>query len=47
MLDPGDTWQERPDDIHVVGRNASDSEPVRFLAFFVKQEGVPPVLPVE
>ena len=47
VLNPGDTWQERPDDIHVVGRNASDSEPVRFLAFFVKQEGVPPVLPVE
>jgi len=47
VLNPGDTWQERPGDIHVVGRNASDSEPVRFLAFFVKQEGVPPVLPVE
>ena len=47
VLNPGDTWQERPGDIHVVGRNASESEPVRFLAFFVKREGVPPVLPVE
>ncbi len=47
VLNPGDTFQERPDDIHLVGRNASDSEPVRFLAFFVKKQSVPPVLPVE
>ena len=47
VLQAGDTWQERPSDIHVVGRNASDDEPVRFLAFFVKKKGVPPVLPVE
>lgn len=46
-LGPGDTFTEKRSDIHVVGRNASDTEPASFLAFFVKDRGKPPVLPAE
>jgi len=30
-----------PDDIHVVGRNASKTEPAKFLVGFVKNKGAP------
>jgi len=46
-LKPGETFYEDPDDIHVVGKNASDTEPAKFLVFFVKDEGAPPLTPVE
>jgi quercetin dioxygenase-like cupin family protein len=46
-LGPGDTFYEGPDDVHVVGRNASDTEPARFLVFLVKDEGAPTFVPVE
>lgn len=46
-LQPGQTFREGPGDIHTVGRNASDTEPAKFLAFFVKNTGAPPVIPVE
>lgn len=46
-LEAGETFHESPQDIHVVGRNASSTEPARFLAFFVKNKGAPPVLPVK
>ena len=42
----GQTFYEAPNDIHVVSRNASATEPARFLAFFVKDEGAPIVVPV-
>jgi quercetin dioxygenase-like cupin family protein len=45
-LTPGQTFYEKPDDVHVVGRNASDSQPAKFLVVFVKKEGAP-VLTVE
>lgn len=45
-LHPGQTFYEGPNDIHVVGRNASRTAPARFLVFFVKDKGTPPVLPV-
>lgn len=35
-LKAGDTFYETPDDVHVVGKNASDTESATFLAFFVK-----------
>ena len=35
-LHPGQTFYEGPDDIHVVGRNASKTEPAKFLVGFVK-----------
>lgn len=46
-LKPGDTFVEGKDDIHLVGRNASDTEPASFLAFFVKDEDAPFLLPVQ
>lgn len=45
-LGPGQTFTENPHDIHVVGRNASKTKPAVFLAFFVKDEGAPAVVPV-
>lgn len=44
-LGKGQTFFEGPNDVHVVGKNASNTEPAKFIAFFVKDKGVPPVLP--
>ena len=44
-LRPGETFHEGPSDTHVVGRNASATEPARFLAFFVKDKGAPILTP--
>ena len=46
-LHPGETFYEAPDDIHLVGRNASSTEPAKFLAFFVKDKGAPVVMPAQ
>jgi quercetin dioxygenase-like cupin family protein len=46
-LTAGQTFYEGPDDIHVVGRNASNTKPATFLVFFVKDKGAPPVVPVK
>ena len=46
-LGPGQTFYESPHDIHSVSRNASDSHPAKFLVFFVKDKGRPPVVPVK
>jgi quercetin dioxygenase-like cupin family protein len=40
-LKPGDTYYEGPDDVHTVGRNASKTEPAKFVVFFVKDKGAP------
>lgn len=45
-LTPGQTFYEGPDDVHVVGRNASSSKPAKFVVLLVKQEGAPAVVPV-
>src|SRR3954462_10063300 len=37
----GQTFYEGPDDIHVVGRNASRTLPAKFVVFFVKDKGAP------
>jgi hypothetical protein len=37
-LTPGQTWYERPSDVHVIGRNASNTKPVKFLVFLVKEK---------
>ena len=44
-LTPGQTFYEGPDDIHVVGRNASQTKPAKFVVFLVKDIGAPPVVP--
>src|SRR5262249_58868946 len=35
-LGPGQIFYEGPHDVHVVGRNASQTTPAKFLVFFVK-----------
>ena len=44
-LTPGQTFYEGPDDVHVVGRNASQTKPAKFVVFFVKDKGAPIVVP--
>ena len=44
-LTPGQTFYEGPDDIHVVGRNASKTKPAKFVVFFVKDKGAPLFVP--
>ena len=46
-LTPGQTFYEGPDDIHVVGRNASKTEPAKFVLFFVRDKGAPVLVPVK
>jgi quercetin dioxygenase-like cupin family protein len=46
-LTPGQSFYEGPDDVHVVGRNASNSKPARFVVFFVKDKGAPVLVPVK
>jgi quercetin dioxygenase-like cupin family protein len=44
-LTPGQTFYEGPDDVHVVGRNASNTEPAKLLVFLVKDKGAPVLVP--
>lgn len=41
-LAAGETFYEGPNDIHLVGRNASSTRPARLLAVLVKNKGAPP-----
>ncbi len=45
-LGPGQTFHEGPGDVHAVSRNASDTAPAKFLAFFIKGKGAPVLVPV-
>jgi quercetin dioxygenase-like cupin family protein len=46
-LGPGQTFYEGPDDIHVVGRNASNTKPAKLLAMLIKRKGAPVLVPVK
>lgn len=46
-LTPGQTFYEGPDDVHVVGRNASKTRPARMLVILVKDKGAPILVPVK
>ena len=46
-LAPGQTFYEGPDDVHIVGRNASHTAPAKFLVFLVKDKGAPILTPVK
>jgi quercetin dioxygenase-like cupin family protein len=46
-LTAGQTFYEGPDDVHIVGRNASTSAPARFVVFLVKKKGAPILTPVK
>jgi len=43
----GETFYEGPDDVHVVGRNASKTKPAKFVVFFVKDKGAPLFVPAK
>jgi|SRR5579864_8592198 quercetin dioxygenase-like cupin family protein len=44
-LTPGQSFYEGPSDVHVVGRNASQTKPAKFVVFFVKDKGAPILVP--
>ncbi|HXZ81214.1 MAG TPA: cupin domain-containing protein [Terriglobales bacterium] len=44
-LKPGQTFYEGPDDVHIVGRNASKTKPAKFVVFLVKDKGAPVFVP--
>ncbi len=46
-LTPGQTFYEGLDDVHVVGRNASQTKPAKFVVFFVKDKGAPVLVPAK
>jgi len=46
-LTPGQTFYEGPNDIHTVGRNASKTEPAKFVVFFLKDKDAPILIPVK
>jgi quercetin dioxygenase-like cupin family protein len=45
-LKAGQTFYEGPTDVHVVGRNASNTEPARFVVVLLKAKGAPILTPV-
>ncbi len=46
-LHAGDTFHEGPEDVHMVGRNASGTKPARFVVVLIKNEGAPVLAPVK
>ncbi len=46
-LTPGETFYEGSNDVHIVGRNASNTQPAKFLVFLVKEKGAPVLVPVK
>ncbi|HKQ74132.1 MAG TPA: cupin domain-containing protein [Blastocatellia bacterium] len=46
-LGPGQTFYEGPEDVHLVGRNASNTQSAKFLVFFVKDKGAPILIPAK
>lgn len=46
-LTPGQTFYEGPNDVHVVGRNASSTRPAKFVVFFIKDKGASVLVPAQ
>ncbi len=46
LLKAGDVYYERPTDKHIVSRNASKTEPAKFLVMFVKEPTAPALVPI-
>ncbi|WP_244787896.1 cupin domain-containing protein [Cupriavidus pauculus] len=40
-LKPGEIFHEGLNDIHTVGRNASTTQPAKFVVFLIKKQGAP------
>ena len=46
-LTPGQSFYEGPDDVHVIDRSASSTQPAKFLVVLIKDKGAPAVVPVK
>ena len=46
-LTPGQTFYEGPDDVHIVGRNASKTKTAKFVLVMVKDKGAPILVPAK
>jgi quercetin dioxygenase-like cupin family protein len=46
-LTPGQTFYEGPEDVHVVGRNASSTKPAKFVVLLLKKQGAPVLVPAQ
>lgn len=46
-LTPGRTFYEGRDDAHVVDRDASGTEPAKFLVLLIKDMGAPALVPAQ
>jgi quercetin dioxygenase-like cupin family protein len=44
-LRPGQSFYEGPNDIHTVGRNASQTQPAKFLVLLLKDKNAPLLIP--
>ncbi len=44
-LTPGQTFYEGPNDVHTVGRNASQTQPAKFIVLLLKNKGAPVLVP--
>lgn len=44
-LTAGQTFYEGPNDVHVIGRNASKTKPAKFIVFLVKEKSAPVLIP--
>ena len=47
IVTSGQTFYEGPDDVHIIGRNASQTTPAKFVVFFVKDKGAPVLVPTK
>jgi quercetin dioxygenase-like cupin family protein len=43
-LHAGEAFTESPTDIHIVSRNASETQPAKLIVFYVKRKGTPPTV---
>jgi len=43
----GETFYEGPNDVHLVGRSASNTQPAKFLVFLVKEKDAPVFVPLK
>ena len=46
-LTSGQSFYEGPNDVHVVDRNASDTQPAKFLVVLIKDKGAPALVPAD
>jgi quercetin dioxygenase-like cupin family protein len=46
-LTPGQSFYEGPEDVHVVDRNASSTQPAKFLVLLIKDKSAPALVPAQ